>query len=278
MRIWAISDIHVDFRENAEWISALSEEEFRQDVCLLAGDVSHQFDMLTRTLVQLRRKFDRLFFVPGNHDLWIRGEHWEHSVEKFEAILQFCRENGIDTQPALIEVQGKRVCLYPVFSWYHQPPQQNSLFLPKPGEDSSNRMWSDTYFVRWPAPDFDPADYFIRRSNSSVFSQKPDLVVTFSHFLPRQEIMFRGPMTYDPERMKKYDRFPQFNFSRVAGSWQIDRFIRRVGAAIHVYGHQHINRDRTIDGVRYIAHCLGYPEERRRGTVQGIDQGLKQVV
>jgi hypothetical protein len=62
------------------------------------------------------------------------------------------------------------------------------------------------------------------------------------------------------------DAYPRFNFSRVAGSSGIETQIRRLGSTAHVYGHQHRNRDRVVDGVRYVSHCLGYPSERRRGT------------
>ena len=34
----------------------------------------------------------------------------------------------------------------------------------------------------------------------------------------------------------------------------------------HVHGHQHRQRDRIIDGVRYVSHCLAYPSERQEGT------------
>ena len=77
---------------------------------------------------------------------------------------------------------------------------------------------------------------------------------------------------------KKYDRNPQFHFSRVAGSDLIDKQIRQIGSVLHVYGHQHINRDRKIDGVHYISHCLGYPNERKRGVIKGIEQGLKELI
>lgn len=278
MRIWTISDIHIDFLKNAEWVTGISEMEFRHDVLILAGDVSHQFELLTQTLVQLKKKFARVFFAPGNHDLWIRGEDWPNSLTKFNAILNFCRQNQIDVQSSVLMVNGQKICLVPVFSWYDLPPARDSLYLPKPGEDITNRMWSDNYFIRWPEDGFEAVAYFLEQSNPFVLPPDCHQIITFSHFLPRAELMFSGAMMYDLQRMKRYDRAPKFNFSRVAGSTKIEKFIRHLGASVHIYGHQHINRDRVIDGVRYISHCLGYPDERKRGTVQGIEQGLKRVL
>ena len=85
------------------------------------------------------------------------------------------------------------------------------------------------------------------------------------------------PPKIDPEKIKKYDRNPGFNFSRVAGSTLIEKQIRSLNSNIHVYGHQHINRDKIIDGVRYVSHCLGYPKERQRGMTRGLDEGLKVI-
>jgi hypothetical protein len=62
------------------------------------------------------------------------------------------------------------------------------------------------------------------------------------------------------------DRAPEFNFTRVAGCRQLDEQLRMLGSVLHLYGHQHRNRDRMIDGVRYVSHCLGYPPEWREGT------------
>lgn len=63
------------------------------------------------------------------------------------------------------------------------------------------------------------------------------------------------------------DLNPEFNFSRVAGTELIDHQIRTVGSKMHLYGHQHRNRYREIDGVTYVSHCMGYPAERKRGMI-----------
>jgi hypothetical protein len=46
---------------------------------------------------------------------------------------------------------------------------------------------------------------------------------------------------------------------------------------IHVYGHQHRNRHRCIDGVLYISHCLGYPTERLRGYMPDVGSTPKLI-
>jgi hypothetical protein len=95
-------------------------------------------------------------------------------------------------------------------------------------------------------------------------------VISFSHFLPRRELMF------SPRPHGESDPHPEFNFSRVAGCSGIDDQIRRLGSRVHVYGHQHRNRDVTLEGVRYVSHCRGYPLERARGYLWE-DPELKQV-
>ena len=85
--------------------------------------------------------------------------------------------------------------------------------------------------------------------------------MSYSHFLPRRDLMLRTPEDRIAYGAGQPDRYPAFNFSRVAGSFGIDRQVRALGAQVHVYGHQHRNRDRVVDGVRYVSHCLGYPGE-----------------
>ena len=278
MRIFLISDIHVDFQENQNWIARLSDIDYKNDILLLPGDVCHNQEQLKDTLENIQSKFYRLFFVPGNHDLWIRGETFQNSLEKFESIIRFCSENYISINPEKIN----DIWLVPLFSWYTQPNQgSDTLYWPKPGEDESNRMWSDNFFIKWPNSKFpkSASQYFFELNSSFISKKYSGRIITMSHFIPRKEMMFaQYPPYIDPGRIKKYDRNPEFNFSRVAGSNLIDKQIRKIGSQLHVYGHQHINRDREIDGVRYVSHCLGYPNERKRGMVEGIEQGLKKII
>ena len=113
-------------------------------------------------------------------------------------------------------------------------------------------------------------------------------VVSFSHFLGRVELVSENaeerarrqlrtgqPISNEPgERI--HDPNVWFNFSRVAGCTLIDAQCRALGACVHVHGHQHRQRDRIIDGVRYVSHCLATQGERMGGLCF-VGEETKQV-
>lgn len=47
------------------------------------------------------------------------------------------------------------------------------------------------------------------------------------------------------------------------GDAQIDIIIRTLRSQLHIYGHSHIDADRTIDGVRYVQNAMKHPEQRK---------------
>jgi hypothetical protein len=51
--------------------------------------------------------------------------------------------------------------------------------------------------------------------------------------------------------------------AEVMGSSKIDEQIRQLSSQVHVFGHSHMNVDRTIKSVRYVQHALG-SEARQR--------------
>jgi hypothetical protein len=129
--------------------------------------------------------------------------------------------------------------------------------------------------VRWPLFDghATPAEFFLSLNDVRSPDAGHTPVISFSHFLPRPELMFWTESEFAVTGLPPVDPQPRFNFSRVAGCRELGEQIRCLESYMHVYGHQHRNRDRIIDGVRYISHCLGYPREREQGRVQGIEHG-----
>lgn len=276
MRVFALSDVHVDYPENMERMRRLSGSRYLRDTLLLAGDVSHDLAKLADVLRCLRGKFAHVFFVPGNHDLWIgRGEAGD-STTKFRKVLRLCAELAVATSPAKVASgpDDPGAWVVPLFSWYVKPEQgAASLFVPREGDDASLSLWADEVRTRWPER-LSVADYFLDMNEPHRNRRYDAPVLSFSHFLPRRELMFRPSSAVLPARA---GRFRRFNFSRVAGAARLDVQIRALGSVLHVYGHQHRNRDRVIDGLRYVSNCLGYPRERARSGFTGAPRHPRLV-
>jgi len=278
MQVYAISDVHADFRDNLWQLEQLPRHSYGADALIVAGDVSHEPEVLRRTLHIFLERFRDVFFVPGNHELWIREGQHASSVEKFQEILRLCESLGVHTEPEVIGSGEGRVCVVPLFSWYTRPGEgSDSLYRERPIQEPAESVWADDYLVKWPkTAGFRAVQYFLDLNAERVSAEYPvGNRISFSHFLPRQDLMFAAPgeLRYaapDPGRAF-------FNFSAVAGSTRIDEQVRQLGSRVHVYGHQHRNRRRLYDGVWYVSNCLGYPEERRGRVIQDPGEILQSV-
>ena len=60
MRVFTISDLHVDYRENGRWVEALSLADFTGDTLILAGDLSDSLARIEKNLSLLARRFRHL--------------------------------------------------------------------------------------------------------------------------------------------------------------------------------------------------------------------------
>lgn len=300
-RLWSISDVHVDYKENWEHLQQLSDTQYQQDLLILAGDATDDLDKLAQLFVCLASKFETVSFVPGNHELWLRSSEAINrieskplignqaksavntSVDKFHAICALAEQHSVTTRPIRFGHDSQGVWVVPLFSWYDGPDQsEHSLYLEKKGvEDRTAEMWSDFHLTKWPATitqgKISPSEFF-SSLNHSVCAQTFDApVVSFSHFLPRQELMLSTKAERAAADLNYVDPHPEFNFSHVAGSVRIEKQLRSLGSKLHIYGHQHRNRFREIEGVTYVSHCMGYPKERARGFVKGRGESHEQA-
>ena len=267
-RVLTISDLHIDVPENKQWVDNLSKEEYQDDVLIVAGDVTDHLDRLSWCFESLTSKFNAVFFVPGNHELWVKSHEKGDSFNKFQDILKLCQHYDVMTSPKQILSKNLQHSLWivPVFSWYQQPEEgDQGLFINQNhADDKTSLMWRDNLLVKWPSSMKKPMpDVFLDLSSEQISRALNGPLLTFSHFLPNKAVMFPT----DSEKkwrlsLGQTNPHPEFNFSRVAGYSPIDKWIRQYGSLVHIYGHQHRNRQVLIDDVTYVSHCLGYPRER----------------
>ena len=106
VQVYAISDLHTDVLANFTWLREYSEASkaaHKNDVIVVAGDISDSIDKLRATLAVLKATFGAgVAFVPGNHDLWCSPSSGGNSLDKLADILRVCAELGVHTRPFLV--------------------------------------------------------------------------------------------------------------------------------------------------------------------------------
>ena len=150
----------------------------------------------------------------------------------------------------------------------------------------------DNHLCKWDSlpKDVTASKYFSSLNTERCTRQYDAPVISFSHFVPRLELVRQEKEDADEVnrfRMRHHlgeapsyqGGMAKFNFTRYAGSKTLEADIRKVKAIVHVYGHQHRNRDREVEGLRYVSHCLGNIKEQKEGWTWGLDEwkGPKQI-
>ena len=121
MRLWAISDLHVDHPENRAALEVLPS--FPEDWLILAGDVANGVQRLDWCFQQLAPRFRQVVWVPGNHELWTipRSAPGPSGVALYESLVEVARNHGVltpeDPYP-IVEYRNGQVLIVPLFLLY----------------------------------------------------------------------------------------------------------------------------------------------------------------
>lgn len=90
LRVFVISDLHTDYSENIAWVKGLSTLKHKKDALLVAGDVAETYDNFVLTMSLLKDRFEHVFYIPGNHDLWCRREKDNYVSLQYDFMLTLC--------------------------------------------------------------------------------------------------------------------------------------------------------------------------------------------
>jgi len=242
MKVYAISDLHIDFDGNAQWFFSTLDADYAEDVLILAGDVSDELSRLELCFTYLVRRFKKVLFVPGNHEMWVVRDRIPTSLKKFREISRLAEDCGV----SMDVYHHAGVSIVPMYSWYD--------YSFAPPTDKLLSSWMDFYTCKWPKNwDLPHVTDFFLTKNISRLNTKNDFVISFSHFLPSSKLLPH----FVPDEFKYI--FP------VLGSEKLAEQLSILKPDIHVYGHSHIARNVKNDGVSYLNNALGYPKERGLG-------------
>mmetsp|Transcript_3651 Transcript_3651/g.8089 ORF Transcript_3651/g.8089 Transcript_3651/m.8089 type:complete len:585 (+) Transcript_3651:53-1807(+) len=195
-KILLVSDLHMDYPANQEWLYNLCTSDDAGDTAiesqtliLIAGDVSHDLEILRWTFQTLKMKFGEVAFTPGNHELWIdkerklkvatqldadddsartsrcrpsgRGDGCTTSIEKLEKVLQLCLDEDVRIGPVKVgsdivneasSRSGQPVWLIPLLSWHHFSFDTEPSIECWGGIPSARKVVADYRRTVWPSP------------------------------------------------------------------------------------------------------------------------------
>ena len=255
MKLWAVSDLHVRHPENR---AALERAPARpNDWMILGGDLGETEEHLTFTLDTLGPKYQRLVWVPGNHELYAQGA--SRGEVKYQRLITLCRERGVLTPEDPYPVwngEGGPVLLAPLFLLYDysfRPPEVPAAraiawareeglictdeWLLDPAPYPSRAAWCEARVALTQA-----------RLEARLEGLPPDLpTVLINHYPLREELV----------RLKRIPRFSIWCGTKATEDWH-----RRFRASVVVSGHLHLPRTDFVDGVRFEEVSFGYPKQR----------------
>ncbi|CDJ34824.1 uncharacterized protein EMH_0067580 [Eimeria mitis] len=232
-------------------------EDFADDVLILAGDVHHELEGLKESLKLFCSVFGHVAFVPGNHELWITHKDRDFGVG------DVCASSRVSQMflvfPITVLVQrmrlgvGKRLAYLVDLSG--QLAFLASLFMCSEGGSPASDTHDYAAVARVPESNIghtrrSESDHssHITNCKTDVGSSSPEgtcgqesacceggtVVITFSHFLPRAELAKLYPLS--PGAL-----------AYVMGSTRIDEQLRQADGSMHVFGHSHVNVDHKIE-------------------------------
>lgn len=278
MKLWAIADLHLRHEANREALAALPPRP--GDWLIVAGDIGESEEQMRFAFEILGRRFARLLWVPGNHELWsapsapdtLAGE------AKYLRMVEICRSYDVLTPEDPYRVwpgavgrsdgePPRTVRIAPLFLLYDYTFGPDGV-APEEAvrwamEDET--LCSDEVLLR-PAPYPSRPAWCAARCREAErrleqASADGSALVLVNHWPLRRELAV----------LPAIPRFAIWCGTRRTEEWH-----RRFDALAVVYGHLHIPRTTTIDGVRFEEVSFGYPRNwQGRRT---LEEALRQIL
>jgi predicted phosphodiesterase len=267
MKLYAISDLHLGFATNRDALDTIQPHP--DDWLILAGDIGESTAHLELTFAKLGPRFARLFWVPGNHELWTTNNGGVRGEEKYQSLVKCCRDSGVVTPEdpfALWEGEGGPCAVAPLFLLY------DYSFRPDDVDENRALAWAAESGIlcadeRYLHPDPHPsvaawcdARCAQAESRLSEASRQHPLVLV-NHF-PLKKKLVRLP------------RIPRFSIW--CGTAKTEDWHRRFRAKVVVSGHLHIRTTDWVDGVRFEEVSLGYPKQWQ--SRRGMEAYLREIL
>ncbi|MGF2384724.1 metallophosphoesterase [Lentilactobacillus otakiensis] len=259
MRIGFVSDLHIDFNRQYDFVSVLMQvvSDKRLDQLVIMGDSANG---LQRNL-QFYQRLDHRLAIPfhtliGNHDLYV-----DHPREKSVKQIQAASRNAyheLDNLPTVLTkhpIQTKHWLITGINGWYDytfaknfseaKGPQYADNFIAK-------HVWPDQLYINGDQINYRRDRLWVTRQ---IFSWQHQInqmnvagkkLLVASHMLPTKKLARRMPVPF-------YDRFMY-----PLGSDRYRQVFEQNHVTLSLSGHSHMPNAVTENGIDYRNISLGY--------------------
>ena len=270
MNLFAISDLHVGFAQNRAALQAMQSRP--DDWLIVAGDVGESPDQLAWTLDTLLARFQRLIWVPGNHELWTLPDEDVRGQQKYDALVALCQKRGVLTPEddyVVWQGEGGPHLIAPLFLLY------DYTFRPDYVPPEQAVAWAAAAGIRCADEDLLHATPFSSRAHwcrarCSLSEGRLDRALRGTS-LPTV-LINHFPLKQALAQLPAIPRFQPWCGTRITEDWH-----RRFNAKVVISGHLHIRKTSHLDGVRFEEVSLGYPD-RQWNVSRGVDAYLRKVL
>ena len=270
MRLFAISDIHVSHAINREGIAAM--REYPDDWLIVAGDIGEQVSHLRFTLDQLTRRFAKVIWTVGNHDLWCPPDATDrtHGQARYDELVDICRSYDVLTpeDPFAVWPAGSDsspIYICPLFLFY------DYSFRPPEISRAGALAWArESGVVCGDELLLDPAPWPSREAWCQARCDEAEQRLTSLPSNAETSLVNHWPLRYDLARPPRVPRF-----SIWCGTTRTEDWPTRFRARAVVSGHLHMRTSIVRDGVRHQEVSLGYPRDWNQD--RGVDWYLRNV-
>ncbi len=268
MRLLAISDLHLATQQNRAALSALPPSP--EDWLIVAGDLCENANLFAAALKFLTRRFARVIWVPGNHELWLsdRDAGIGGSQRKYKALVDAARRLGVvtpeDEFPAWPTGGQIIVPMMTLYDYSFRPDDVPLAEVVRWAAEIHN-VCADERLID-PMPDPGIAEWCARRCAETEARLKRELpagarTVLIGHYPLREELV----------RIPRIPRFTPWCGTRLTADWHV-----RYRAVAAVSGHLHVRRTDWRDGTRFEEVSLGYP--RQWDATKGLAAYLREIL
>jgi UDP-2,3-diacylglucosamine pyrophosphatase LpxH len=236
-----ISDLHIGPHESFNW-----EGQATSTMCIVAGDISRDIEIVRDTLEHLAQCYQAVFYIDGNNEHRYNIDSISDSYQMLTGVVSNIK-NVVFLQNNCVVING--VAILGTNGWWTWD------FDPYIDEDQSRHWYCDAVNAnRYTADEiyrlaYDDTAYLI---NSVKKLQKhPDVksIVIVTHTVPAVDLI-----NHDAELASTYKLNTMGNSNM---SYVLDEDTENK-IKTWCFGHYHNDVDRTMNSIRYVNNCRGH--------------------